>query len=402
MDSLFFKQNRIKFSQAIGEGLAVLAGWTAMQWRGDEAQAFVQESNFWYLTGITEPDWRVIIDGRQQTTYLVSPNRSQVQQVFDGGLSHEAALAISGADEVISDDQAKQLLGKLSRNRSIVHSLGVDPLESYSDMVFNPSAHTLWQNLKRQFSVVRDCRPELTALRAIKQPDEIKAIKKAINLTVDAFNEVKSHINQYSYEYQIEADFSHHFRSRGANGHAYSPIVAAGINAVTLHYNANQDKLRKNELILMDIGANLSGYSADITRTYARGQISKRQSEVHQAVKQAEDQIIKLLKPGLDVGQYHLSVDQIMKQALIDLGLLKSVNDDETYRKYFPHAISHGLGIDVHDSLGRPTQFKPGMILTVEPGIYIAKESIGVRIEDDILITDTGYSNLSAKLSTDS
>lgn len=401
MDKKFFIDNRIQFSQKIGEGLAVLAGWTAMQWRGDEAQPFIQEANFWYLTGIEEPDWQVIIDGRQRKTYLVAPERSEIQQVFEGGLTKQQAINISGADEVISNNESKQLLGKLSRNRSIVHSLADDPMDSYSDMVHNPAPHTLYQNLKRQFGVVRDCRPELTTLRSIKQPAEVNMIKRAISLTSQAFETVKSNLNNYKYEYEVEAEFSYQFRRHGARGHAYSPIVAAGKNAVTLHYVANNSKLYKNQLLLLDIGAHLNGYNADISRTYSIGRPTKRQQEVHSALQAAQAKIVRLIGPDVDTIEYHQKVDQIMKQTLIDLKLIKTVDDETGYRKYFPHAISHGLGIDVHDALGRPTAFKPGMLLTVEPGIYIPEEGIGVRIEDNILVTDHGINNLSSKLSTD-
>jgi Xaa-Pro aminopeptidase len=202
------------------------------------------------------------------------------------------------------------------------------------------------------------------------------------------------------YEYEIEAAFTHAFRSNGATGHAYDPIVAGGKNACTLHYNDNNMALPKNGLVLMDIGARVGGYAADITRTYAIGTPTQRQKDVHAAVESAHHAIITLLRPGASVIEYHDSVDAIMKEALIGLGLMQSVDDTKAYRTYFPHAVSHGLGIDVHDGLGRPETFQPGMVLTVEPGIYIPSEGIGVRIEDDILITDTGHRNLSAALPT--
>ena len=155
--------------------------------------------------------------------------------------------------------------------------------------------------------------------------------------------------------------------------------------------------LRDGELILLDVGASVDGYAADITRTYAKGDVSDRFAHVHLEVEKAHKKIIRLLKPGLAVKEYMTQVDVIMKQALTNVGLL---NDEKDYRKYFPHSISHGLGIDVHDSLGNPNTFKPGMVLTVEPGIYITEEGIGVRIEDDILITESGHENLSEMLPT--
>jgi Xaa-Pro aminopeptidase len=151
-------------------------------------------------------------------------------------------------------------------------------------------------------------------------------------------------------------------------------------------------------LLLLDIGALVGGYAADITRTYAIGAPTKRMKDVHSAVKRAHEEIIHLLAPGVTIRSYHEAVDSIMKRELMELKLIDSL-DDSRYRKYFPHAVSHGLGIDVHDSLGNTDQLKQGMILTVEPGIYIPEEGIGVRIEDDILITKDGFENLSATLS---
>jgi Xaa-Pro aminopeptidase len=152
---------------------------------------------------------------------------------------------------------------------------------------------------------------------------------------------------------------------------------------------------------LLDIGARAGGYAADITRTYAYGEPTKRQIEVHAAVRDAQQQIIQLIQPNVTVEQYQREVDTIMADALLRIGLMSNRDDTENYHKYFPHAISHGLGVDVHDSLGSPKYLLPGMVLTVEPGIYIPEEGIGVRIEDDILVTSSGNENMSRRLSTD-
>ena len=208
---------------------------------------------------------------------------------------------------------------------------------------------------------------------------------------------MRTKLSTLKYEYEIEAILNAAFRKTGAHGHAYDPIVAAEKNACTLHYVQNNDKLPKNGLVLIDAGAKFSGYAADVTRTYAIGTPTARQSAVHHAVEKAHQEIISLVRPGLKISEYSERVDEIMKAALKSLNLLSAPED---YRRYFPHAISHGLGIDVHESLGGSETFKPGMIFTVEPGIYIPEESIGVRIEDDILVTDDGHRVLSEALPT--
>lgn len=370
-----------------------------MQRSNDCAASFEQESNFWYFTGINEPDWWVIIDGSTNKSWLVAPEIDEVHRTFDGGLSNEEAKKISGIDTVVSHADSEKLLRDLARKHSIVYALGEHPQSEHFNFIENPAQKKLWTVLERIFNSVQDCRPELAKQRAIKQPEEIAAIKKAIRLTTEAFELVKNRLPEFRHEYEVEAEFDYYFKKHGAI-HAYDPIVAGGKNACTLHYNKNADRLKKNSLLILDIGARVDGYAADITRTFVIGQPTKRQMAVHKAVETAHFDIIKLLRPGVPVTTYQEKVDEIMKKALIGLGLMKGVDDDDNYRRYFPHAVSHGLGVDVHDSLGRPTNFESGMVLTVEPGIYIPEESIGVRIEDDILITATGSENLSRRLST--
>jgi Xaa-Pro aminopeptidase len=396
-----FIANRARLVAKLDGGVVVMTGYSQMQRRNDMSFAFEQEANFWWLTGIESPDWWLIVDGSRGKSWLAAPTISQAHQIFDGSLSPEQALSVSGVTAVITHAEALELLGDLSKKHSTVYALGDQPHAEDFDFVLNPATKKLHDVLSRTFTSVQDCRSTIAQLRAIKQPQEIAAMKQAISLTVDAFESVKQKLPELRSEYEVEAEFSYYFRRHGSRGHAYDPIVAVGSNACTLHYVDNSSKLKRRQLLLLDIGAQSAGYAADITRTYAIDEPTKRQRDVHAAVQSAQQQIIALLTPNLTVEHYHRDVDVIMKQALLSLGLMKDEHDDTAYRTYFPHAISHGLGIDVHDSLGGPRYLQPGMVLTVEPGIYIPEEGIGVRIEDDILITDKGYTNLSARLSTD-
>ncbi len=380
-----------------GDAVCVLSAFSAMQQSRDGAGPFLQEANFLWLTGIDEPGWRCIIT--QDTFYLVAPDRSDVHRVFDGGFSNDEVLSRSGADEVISSTDAAVLLDRLAESFEIVYTLTDDPHASHYDFILNPEPGVLMEELRDIFKDVRDCRLELAKVRAIKNPDELRLMRDAVLLTSRAFDAVKEKVASGSctQEYEVEALFTYEMRRHGAQGHAYEPIVAGGKNALTLHYSKNNDPLPKNGLVLMDIGARIGGYAADITRTFAIGTPSAREKEVHAAVEAAHRKIISLIKPGVSLKDYQNQSDDIMKQALEQLGLLSEPSD---LRKYFPHAISHGLGIDVHESLGGHSTFQPGMVLTVEPGIYIPEEGIGVRIEDDILVTSEGNENLSAHLST--
>ncbi|UTX51575.1 aminopeptidase P N-terminal domain-containing protein [Candidatus Saccharibacteria bacterium TM7i] len=382
----------------MGGGIVVLTAFDLVQQSRDGAGPFLQEANFYWVTGIDEPGWKCIITG--DFFYLVSPEKDAVHQVFEGGMDTEEALRTSGADRVLSAEEGDALLKKLSLQHDAVFTLGEDPHAEHYNFTLNPAPRLLHEKLRGIFTRVEDCRLVLSKLRAIKTNEEIGLIRKAIAYTQSAFLSVRSGManGTFSYEYEIEAQFIYEMRRQGVNGHAYEPIVAGATNALTLHYSQNSQPLPKDGLVLMDVGARVGGYAADITRTYPIGKPSERERAVHAAVEEAHYRIIALIKPGVSLREYQDMSDDIMKDALQGLGLLEDRSDTETYRKYFPHAISHGLGIDVHESLAGYESFRPGMVLTVEPGIYIPDEGIGVRIEDDILVTTEGNENLSRNL----
>lgn len=393
---MFHAENAKRLTAACEGGLVVVAGYDAMQLSGDMQAPFLQEANFWWLTGIEEPGWKAIIDTARHRTVLVRPQLTDVQQVFSGGMTDDEALKVSGAQAVLQQEQFEHELKQLARTHPRVLTVaGV-----HEDIFYaNPAQAKIKGQLERIFEHVELCDKQLAELRAIKQPEEIARIKKAIKLSTSAYVLVRELWQDYAYEYEVEAAFTYEFRRHAAT-HAYAPIVAAGKRACTLHYDSNAHGISKKDAVVIDIGARYKGYAADITRTYSLAP-SKRIMEVHGAVQHAQKSIIKLLKPDLLVSEYISAVDIIMKEQLISLGLMKDMSDTGAYRRYFPHAIGHGLGVDVHDSLGVPRYFKPGMVLTVEPGIYIPEEAIGVRIEDDILITENGHQNMSGSLSTD-
>ncbi len=376
-----------------------MAAHELMQRSNDLTYQFEQESNFWYLCGIDAPRWSLVYDGIRDHTWLIMPSVSEVERAFDGELSAEHAIRTSGADEVIAADELPALLRQLRRTHASVYSLPPPKRSKYMPMAFNPAIAAMHRMLERNFVTVHDCTLELGVLQAIKQPEELKMLSSSVRTTIDAFSVAYKKLQACHYEYEIQAEFDYVFSRRGAR-HGYDPIVASGRNACTLHYNTNNARLRSQRLVMIDIGARHGHYSADITRTYAYGEPTARQRTVYQALRDAQSDIIDLLEPGLPIREYAQAVDQRMAQALRSLGL--SAADDTTLvRTYMPHAVSHGLGVDLHSRLGVMNAFEPGMVLTVEPGIYIPRESFGARIEDDIVITPRGSRNLSRELSTD-
>jgi len=360
-----------------------------------DTSLFTCDPNFYYLTGIASAGWLFINDGTHTT--LVKPKDNEHIELWNGAADIQST--VREFDQIVSHDEGWKIIEGLAKTHETVFSTNYKTSYNHDDIVVNSSSEQIWSRLESLFTNVVDARDELKKLRAIKSDTEIEKMRQSINVTVEAFKQAKGSIGKVRYEYELEAEFSYFFRRNNAH-HAYEPIVAGGKNSLALHYIDNTQPLPENGLVLIDIGARSNGYNADITRTYAVGMPTEREVAVHAAVENAHHKIIGLIKPGVSFEEYQKSSDEIMKQALKDLGLLESFNDKETYRKYFPHAVSHGLGLDVHESLGGNKEFKAGMILTVEPGIYILEEGIGVRIEDDILVTEAGNENLSADLPT--
>lgn len=399
LDKNFFSGNRERVYDELKGGLLVVPAYRQMQRNNDMSTQFEQEGNFWYLSGIDNPDWWLLMDAKRRRSWLVAPTVDEAHQLFDGSLHPDDAKRISGVEEVIDRQAADEWMRQAARTHELVHTVGTPTNSDRFGFVLNPAAHDMEVKLDRIFTKVADFRLELARIRAIKQLVEIAVMQSAIDLTTKSFADVYKNLSTYRHEYEIEAQFSYDFRRAGAQGHAYDPIVAAGANACTLHYTQNDDRLKKGDLLLIDIGARVNNYAADITRTYAIGKPTKRQQAVHEAVRIAQRQIIDIIEPGLLVEEYYKNVDTIMQTAMVEAGVISDSSDD-AYRKYFPHSISHGLGLDVHDALGKPRTLLPGMVITVEPGIYIPEEGIGVRIEDDVLVTENGHKNLSGKLST--
>lgn len=400
-ESEFFAGNRARLRQLFtGTAPVVITANGRLQQTSDEAYAFTQDSNFWYLTGIDEPD--VILVMEQNKEYLIVPERSQVSEIFDGAVNPDELSRISGIKEVYSEREGwKYFSSRLKRLRHVATLGANQPYMDTFGMYANPARATLIHSLKEYNANIEllDIRLHLARLRMIKQESELEALQKAVDITLDTLKAISrpSSLKKYAYEYEVEADITRGFRRRGAKGHAFTPIVAAGEHAVTLHNIANEGKLASDELLVADVGAQYNHYSADITRTFDLGNAPKRAHNVHAAVIEVYQYACSLLKPGVLIRDYEKEVETFMGEKLRSLGLLKVI-DREEVRKYFPHATSHYLGLDAHDVGDYEYPLEPGVVMTVEPGIYIPEEGIGIRVEDDVVITSTGIEVMSARL----
>jgi Xaa-Pro aminopeptidase len=230
-------------------------------------------------------------------------------------------------------------------------------------------------------------------LRMIKADFEIEEMKKAVNLTKMGLEAVMNNLKAGEIEYTAEAEFLYTIRKNGADTNAFDTIAASGGNAVILHYVENDNIMEDGNLILMDLGAQYKQYASDITRTYPiNGKFSDRQKTIYNIVLKANEEVIKMMKPGVPFADLNKKSTEVLTEGLLEIGLIKEAKE---ISKYYYHGVSHFLGLDVHDIGFRDAVLEPGMVFTVEPGLYIAEENIGIRIEDDILITQDGYVNLS-------
>ncbi len=401
-DSSFFSGNRERLRQLFtGTAPIVITAHGQLQKSTDEAYPFHQERNFWYLTGIDVPDAVLVMDKGKE--YLIVPEREAAREAFDGRIDHAALSRISGIQDVYADkDGWKQLAARLKRVQHVATLGAPQPYVDFWGMYTNPARATLIRRLKEVNADIEllDLRQHLARMRTVKQTVEIEAIQQAIDITLDTLKEIgrPKQLAKYAYEYEIEADLTRGFRRRGADGHAFAPIVASGERACTLHNTDNNAALASGELLVLDVGAGWNRYAADITRTLVLGeQPSRRQEQVYQAVLEAQEYAISLLRPGVVLKEYEKQVETFVGEKLRELGLIKTI-EPEAVRAYFPHGTSHFLGLDVHDGGDYDHPLEAGVVLTVEPGIYIPEESIGVRIEDNVVITPEGCEVLSARL----
>lgn len=394
----FFYNNRQHLRQAVNEKITIAVSANGLVQRGaDSSYTFSQDANFWYLTGINEPDIILVMEPDRE--YLIVPIREGVRVTFDGQIDQTEISSICGISDIENEVSGWKRFDYVLKKSKSLATLAPAPayIEQYG-MYSNPARARFIERINRHVEdlEISDIRGILAKLRMIKQPSELKAIVQAINITNETIKEVLNK-RDYKYEYEIEADITRGFRFRGALGHAFEPIVAGGERACTLHNISNSSRLSPDELTLLDVGASVNNYAADITRIYLVSQPSTRQKEIIDAVYECQQYAISLLKPGILLKNYERKVVKFLGSKLKQLGLIDSLNE-EAIRKYYPHATSHFLGLNVHDVGDYSLPLQPGVVMTVEPGIYIEEESIGVRIEDDILITENGAKVLSDDL----
>lgn len=404
MDNLspqFFSSRRKKLLDKLpSDGPIVLSAHGLLKrTRDDDTYPFVQESNFWYLTGLNEPDLVLVIDRKEE--YLILPSRSLHHKIFAVQTDPGKLQQISGIKKIYAKKEGWAKLSATLKNTKTFYSQ--IPPRSYDagyDAYTNPAARRMIQRIKsiNRSLILTDISKDIVRLRMIKTDQEVKNIKTAIDLNAEMLQKVYGNFAEYKSERDIEKDMAI-FCLENDVEYSFNPIIAGGKNACVLHYNSNNAKLNNDELVLIDSGIKSGGYCSDITRCFSLYP-SSRQLDVYKAVKEVQNFAYSILKPGITFQKYEQSVGLYMTKKLKEIGVIKS-EDPKAMRRYYPHGTSHSLGIDVHDPSDYTQPLKENMVITVEPGIYIPEEKIGIRVEDDVLITKTGVEILSKNIPSD-
>ncbi len=391
----FFIRNRKTLQQQSKSKVLIIAAHTKMQRSADSHFSFRQDSYFWYLCGVELAGAVLVITPSE--TFLITPYQDRFDVIAEGTIDVAALCQRSGVDRCLDYRQGWEQLKKILKNEKTVGVLGTKSRREHNVTV-NGGRMQLQRKLRRLALNVafEDVRSVLVAERMIKQPEEIKAMQRAIAITCTGLAALAENLQAMNYEYEAEAFLSARFRQHGATD-AYTPIVASGGNACAIHYTSNNQKIARGELLLIDMGAELTNYTSDITRTFAVGDVSTRHTEVLEAVADVQRYAYSLIKPGVNRREYELAIENYMGDILVKLGLI-TAKTRPNIRRYFTHATSHYLGLDVHDVADYTKPFAENMVLTVEPGIYIPEENIGVRIEDDVIVTKNGIRVMSQDL----
>lgn len=385
----------------------------------DSDYPYRQNSDFWYFTGFNEPEAVLLLvksDEKHHHSVLFNRVRDLTAEIWFGRrLGQQAAPAKLGVDRALPFNEISDQLHLLLNGLDVIyHAQGQ---YDYADKLLFSALETLRNGARKGFiapPTVTDWRPWVHEMRLFKSQAEIDVMRRAGEITALAHTRAMQTCRPGMFEYQLEGEIHHEFTRHGARYPSYNTIVGSGDNACILHYTENESQMRDGDLVLIDAGCEYRGYAGDITRTFpVNGKFTAPQRAIYDIVLRSQLKALALFAPGLSIRDVTDEVVRIMVSGLVQLGILKGEVDalitEQAHRQFFMHGLSHWLGLDVHDvgdygSTDRGRPLEPGMVLTVEPGLYIAPDAnvpqqyrgIGIRIEDDILITATGNENLTS------
>lgn len=409
IDPSLFVNNRKRLVSALKpNALVVLNSNDTMPTSADGTMPFKQNSDIFYLTGINQEESILVLcpgfrdPAKREILFLREPNE-HLEKWHGHKHTKAEASSISGVKTVMWLSEFESMFHHMMVMAGAEH-VYLNTNEHYRAEVVvqtRDARFVDWCRMKYPLHTYQRVAPIMAALRTVKQPQEIKLIQRACDITEKAFRRILDFMKPGVMEYEVEAEYAHEFIRNGSRGHAYTPIVASGKNNIILHYIDNNQKCLKGDLLLLDAGAEYANYNADLTRTIpVNGRFSKRQKQVYNAVLRVQRKAIGMMSSGMVYFDYHREVEKIMESELIGLKLISKADvkkqrpGQEAFRKYYYHGTSHMLGLDVHDLGNMHAKMAVGSVWTVEPGIYIKEEGFGVRLENNVLIKKNGTDDL--------
>jgi len=407
IDRQLFIKNRSNFSKKIhGDDIAIFNSNDVMPTNADGTMPFRQNNDLFWLSGVDQEESILVISpnhpDKSMREILFLKETNDHIAIWEGEkLTKKTAFETSGVKTVFWLNEFKaKINGLISRSSGIylnknMHARSTSKVQTRDDR--------FRLMIKERFAdkEIKEVSPIMHNLRSIKSPEEIKLLQTACDITEKGLRRILPMIKPGLMEYEIEAELIHEFLNNRSSGFAYQPIIGSGINSCVLHYIDNNKKCNKGDVLLMDFGAEYANYASDLTRTVpVNGSFTKRQKNVYNSVLYVMKEATKMLSPGTNFKKYNKEIGRIMELELIKLGLLdkhdiaKQDIQNPLYKKYFMHGTSHYLGLDVHDVGSMDWDMKEGMVFTCEPGIYILNEELGIRLENDILVTESGPDDL--------
>ena len=403
IDKQLFIKNREKFAdKMVPNSMAVFNSNDVYPISADSTLPFAQHRDIFYLSGVDQEESVLVIfpdcPKKENREILFLKETNEHIAVWEGEkLNKEKALETSGISTVYWLQDMEKVLFELMTQAETVY---VNTNEHYRANVETQTRDARFiKGLKEKYPAhtYKRCQPIIQRLRSVKEPQEIEMIQKACDITEKGFKRVLGFMKPDVMEYEVEAEFIHEFIRNRSAGFAYTPILGSGYNACVLHYVENNQPCKAGDVVLMDVGAEYANYDSDMTRCVpVSGKFSERQKEVYNAVLRVKNAAAKMLVPGTIWADYHVEVGKLMTGELLGLGLISQDDVDKedpnwpAYKKYFMHGTSHHMGLDTHDYGILTEPMVANMVFTVEPGIYIPEENMGIRLEDDYVIQASG------------
>ena len=403
IDKQLFIQNRAKFSEKMApNSMAIFNSNDVYPISADSTLPFAQQRDIFYLSGVDQEESVLVIfpdcPKKENREILFLKETNEHIAVWEGEkLDKPKALQTSGIPTVYWLQDMQKVLFELMTQAEIVYINTNEHYRASIETETRDARFIKWLKEKYPAHTYKRCQPIIQRLRSVKEPQEIEMIQKACDITEKGFKRVLGFMKPGVMEYEVEAEFIHEFVRNRSAGFAYTPIIGSGYNACVLHYIENNQACNSGEVVLMDVGAEYANYASDMTRCVpVSGKFTERQKQVYNAVLRVKKAAAKLLVPGTIWADYHVEVGKLMTEELIGLGLISrdDVNKEDpnwpAYKKYFMHGTSHHMGLDTHDYGILTEPMVSGMVFTVEPGIYIPDENLGIRLEDDYVIQESG------------